>query len=140
MSSLLPEVEGWVKIAGAAVAVLMALLVPVRSWIVEDRRYRAEARDVAATAASAATAGITTGAHVLADSLALGAIAEGLREVAAAIRFQAESERFRDRDRLTRVLDRLLEQAGAENEVHPLSEPANPAATSRCSPPARSPG
>ena len=36
MSSWLPEVEGWVKVAGILVGVVMAILVPVRSGVVED--------------------------------------------------------------------------------------------------------
>ena len=39
---LLPELEGWLKLAGAGVAVMTAILVPVRSWIIEERRFRSE--------------------------------------------------------------------------------------------------
>lgn len=50
MNAWLPEAEGWVKLLGAFVAVLMAILVPVRSWIVEDRRDRDRMRAAARNA------------------------------------------------------------------------------------------
>lgn len=111
MADLLPEVEGWVKVLGAAVAVLMALLVPIRSWIVEDRRYRAQTLEAMAAASRAAGAGATGAATALADTLALSPVAEGLNRVAFAL------ERLRDgsaeEDRLGRALNRYLARHGA---------------------------
>lgn len=108
----LNDIEGWVKLAGAAVAVLMAILVPVRSWIVEDRRYRAQTLDALAAASRNAAAGVAGGSHALADSLALATLADALREVASAVRGLTESGEDRDRDRLTRALERFLEGQG----------------------------
>ena len=110
MPSLLPEVEGWIKAAGALVAVMMALLVPVRSWIVEDRRYRAQTLQALASASRNAVAGITAPSSALADSLALSAVADGLDRVAAALERLLAVGEDRDRSRLTRALERFLEQ------------------------------
>lgn len=111
MSSLLPEVELWVKVAGASVAVLMAVLVPIRSWIVEDRRYRAQTLEALSAAVSRGTVGGLSGqSQVLADSLAMGALAEALRDLTAALRDLAETGEHREKDRLARALESLIER------------------------------
>jgi len=110
LSSLLPEVEGWIKVTGALVAVLMALLVPIRSWITEDRRYRAQTLEAISAASRHAVSGVTTTAStMLADALTLAALADALNRVAAAIERLVEAEEDRDKDRLTRALDRFLD-------------------------------
>ena len=109
MTGLLPDVEGWIQVAGAAVAVLMAILVPVRSWIVEDRRYRAQTLDAIAAASRHAAAGVAGASHALADSLALAGLAEALREVASAVRALTDAGEDRDKDRLTRALEAFLD-------------------------------
>lgn len=109
MNSLL-EIESLIKIAGAVVAVLMAVLVPVRSWIVEDRRYRAQTLEAITAASRGAIAGVTATSHVLADSLALGSLAEALRDVATAVRSLTQAGEARDKDRLTRALESFLER------------------------------
>ncbi|TDR88969.1 hypothetical protein [Enterovirga rhinocerotis] len=78
MTAWLPEVEGWVKVAGAFVAVVMAILVPVRSWIVEDRRYRDQM-----LAAASARRDPTIGGEDQEEILILAA---EVRELAAAFR------------------------------------------------------
>lgn len=109
MSSLLPEVEGWIKVAGALVAVLMALLVPVRSWIMEDRRYRAQTLEAIASASRHAVSGMSGPSTMLADTLAMAALADALNRVAASIDRLVEAGEDRDKDRLGRALDRFLE-------------------------------
>lgn len=111
MSSWLPEIEGWVKVAGAAVAVVMAALVPIRSWIAEDRRHRAQTLEALTAATRSSGASTFSGtSHVLADSLALGAVADGLREVARSLRRLAEEEERSER-RLARAVADLMDEA-----------------------------
>ncbi len=109
MTSLLPDLEGWIKAAGAVVAVLMAILVPIRSWIVEDRRYRAQTLDALAAASRNTVAGLAMPTSALADTLALSRLAESLDRVAGALERLLASEDERDRDRLTRALERFLD-------------------------------
>lgn len=110
MASLLPEIEGWIKAAGALVAVLMALLVPVRSWMVEDRHYRAQTLQALASAPRDTLTGLSMPSAALADSLALSAVAEGLDRVGRALERLLDAEADRDRSRLTRALELFLEQ------------------------------
>jgi hypothetical protein len=111
VTSLLPEVESWIKVAGAAVAVAMAALVPIRSWIVEDRRYRAQSLQALSAAASRGTVeGLSGTSHMLADSLAIGALADALRDLTAALRDLAACEEGRQKDRLAQALEALLDQ------------------------------
>lgn len=112
MNGWLPEAEGWIKVAGAAVAVLMAVLVPLRSWIVEDRRYRAQTLEALAGASRSIVSGLSAPSTMLADTLALGALAEAVNRVAAALETLVETEQDRDKDRLTRALERFLGQHG----------------------------
>ena len=63
----------------------MALLVPLRSWIVEDRRYRAQTLEAVAAASRNAVSGVTGPSTMLADTLALSALAGSLDRVAAAV-------------------------------------------------------
>lgn len=114
MSSWLPEVESWVKVAGATVAVLMAVLVPIRSWIVEDRRIRAQTLEALSSAASRGTVGGLSGtSQVLADSLAMGALAEAVRGLTEALRDISEPGHGRGEDRLARALAALLARGRA---------------------------
>ena len=76
VSSMPPDVEDWIKAAGALVAVLMALLVPIRSWIVEDRRYRDQAKEAQAASARTAVGAVTSSSTMLADTLAISSLAE----------------------------------------------------------------
>lgn len=117
MNSLLPEAEGWIKVAGAAVAVLMAVLVPLRSWIVEDRRYRAQTLEALAGASRSIVSGLSAPSTMLADTLALGALAEAVNRLAAALEAVVETEQGRDKDRLTRALERFLRRH--EQDVEP---------------------
>lgn len=114
MTSMLPEVEGWIKAAGAMVAVVMALLVPIRSWIVEDRRYRAQTLQALASASRSAVAGVTAPSSALGDSLALSAVGDGLDRVASVLERLLAAGEDRDRSRLTRALERFLERHGEE--------------------------
>lgn len=113
MTSALPELEGWIKVAGAAVAVLMAVLVPVRSWIVEDRRFRARTLEAIAAVSRSTLSGVSAmPSSLLADTLALSALAEALNRVAAALERVIEAEGDQDRDRLARALERLARSDG----------------------------
>ena len=125
MNSLLPDLEGWIKVAGAAVAVLMALAVPVRSWIVEDRRYRAQTLEAIASASRNVAGGIAGGSHVLADSLALHALAEALRELTLVLRSTLGGGDERHADRLARAVRMLLERDGTAPPLRP-SDPVGP--------------
>ncbi|MGA0599023.1 hypothetical protein [Enterovirga sp. CN4-39] len=111
MSGWLPEVEGWVKVAGAAVAVIMAILVPVRSWMAEDRRYKAQTLEAVAAASKVVTASVTaqtpTG-NLLGDALAAGALTEAVRDIAKAIREGTAAEEAREEDRLAKAVEALI--------------------------------
>ncbi|WP_375458402.1 hypothetical protein [uncultured Enterovirga sp.] len=108
MNSLLPDAESWIKVAGAAVAVLMAVLVPLRSWIVEDRRYRAQTLEALTGASRTVVSGLSAPSSMLADTLTVAALAEAVNRVAAAMETLVETEQDRDKDRLTRALERFL--------------------------------
>lgn len=112
MPTTLPEFEGWIKAAGALVAVLMAVLVPIRSWLVEDRRFRAQTLEAIASASRHAVAGVSASPTMLADTLALSALAESLNRLAAAIERLLDREVGQDRDRLTRAVERFTERFG----------------------------
>jgi hypothetical protein len=114
VSSLLPEVEGWIKALGAVVALLMAVAVPVRSWLVEDRRFRAQALEAAASASRTTLAGVSGASAVLADGLALAALTEAANRVAAALETLVETGEARERDRLTVALERFLARHAEE--------------------------
>lgn len=102
MSAWLPEVEGWVKALGALVAVVMAVLVPVRSWIVEDRRYRERMLE-AARAMAAGRPGTPEGqgrppplvSEMKDLAAALRDCAEALREAGAAGQVRGGKRRVR---------------------------------------------
>ena len=116
MSGWLPEIEGWVKIAGVLVGVVMAVLVPVRSWIVEDRRYRAQMLE------ATASAGRTVAAAVQAPPLAsvsggapcgvveMDGLIAALRDCAAAIRESTQIERSIGHERLMQAIQQIAEQ------------------------------
>lgn len=113
MSGWLPEIEGWVKLAGVLVGLVMAILVPVRSWIVEDRRYRAQMMDAAASAGRTVSAAVASGpveAGALCHRLEMEALIAALRDCASAIRDTTRQERARRQDRLAEALDRLMDQ------------------------------
>jgi hypothetical protein len=110
VTSHLPEAEAWIKLGGAAVAVLMAVLVPLRSWIVEDRRYRAQTLEALAGASRSVLSGISGQSAMLADTLALAGLAEAVNRAAAAIEALIAADQDRDKDRLTRALERFLDQ------------------------------
>lgn len=114
MTGWLPEVEGWVKVVGAAVAVLMALLVPIRSWISEDRRYKAQTAEAAASAAKSVIAGVSApspgGGSMLGDVLASSALTDAVRDVAKAIREGTAAEREATESRLAKAIEGLLKQ------------------------------
>lgn len=117
MAIVLPEIEGWVKVLGAAVAILMAVLVPLRSWIVEDRRYRAQALEALSGASRAAVAGASTRSPtgtLLGDAVALEGLIAAVRDVAAAIRDAAAAEEAGKRDRLAAAVEALLLKDRAE--------------------------
>lgn len=109
MTAALPDLEAWIKAGSALVAVLMAILVPVRSWIVEDRRYRAQTMEALASVSRATVAGVITSPTMLADALAISALAEALSRVAAALEGLLEQDERRGRDRLKEALERLLQ-------------------------------
>lgn len=113
MTSSLPELEGWIKACGAIVAVLMAVLVPVRSWIVEDRRFRAQTLEAIAAASRNTVAGISAPTTILADRMALADLGAALNRVAAVLEGLLEADQDHERDRLTRALERFLAQHGA---------------------------
>lgn len=102
MSNWLPEVEGWVKVAGILVGVVMAILVPVRSWVVEDRRYRAQ---MLAATAGRPGGGASCGPDGTED------LAAALRDCAAAIREAIRAEEARSHERLARAIDRFVDHA-----------------------------
>lgn len=110
MSNWLPEVEGWVKVAGILVGVVMAVLVPVRSWVVEDRRYRAQMLEAAAAAGRAGPPACPGGGASCGPTGAEG-LAAALRDCAAAIREASRAEEARGHERLARALDRFVDHA-----------------------------
>ena len=112
MTSLLPELEGWIKATGAMVAVLMAVLVPVRSWIVEDKRLRAQTLEAIAAASRNTVTGISAPTTVLADRIGLTDLGSALNRVAAVLERLLEADQDHERDRLTRALERFLAQHG----------------------------
>lgn len=114
MTGLIPEMEGWIKLAGAFVAILMAVMVPVRSWIVEDRRYRAQTLEALSASARTTLAGVGSSSTTLADTLAIARLAESLNRVAGAVERVLDQESDRDKDRLTRALERFLAQHGED--------------------------
>lgn len=137
MTGLLPELEIWIKVAGAAVAVLMAVLVPVRSWIIEDRRYRARTLEALSASSRTMIGGLGVTSAALADTLALSRLADGLDRVAGALERLISAEADRDKDRLTRSLERFLRRHGEELDGASVSAPASPPARDPTAPPAR---
>lgn len=130
MTSLLPELEGWIKASGALVAVLMAVLVPVRSWIVEDRRFRAQTLEALAAASRNTVAGISASSTILADRIALTDLGASLNRIAAVLEKILEVGQDHERDRLTHALERFLDQHGSQatditsRAIPPASNPS----------------
>ena len=87
---------------------MMALLVPVRSWMVEDRRYRAQTLQAIAAASRNTVTGVAGSSMALTDSLALSSVAEALDRVAQALERLLDQGEDRDRTRLTRALEAFL--------------------------------
>lgn len=109
MTGWLPEIEGWLKAAAILVGVVMAVLVPVRSWIVEDRRYRAQTS--AEPAAPSPT--ISPGIHRsdAGDPPDMDRLISAIRECADAIRGLTRLEQRRGDDRLADALNRLADRS-----------------------------
>lgn len=120
MSAWLPEVEGWVKVLAAAVAAFAAAAVPVRSWINEERKYRAQTLEAMADAAKAAVAGASApapaGGSMLGDVVASEGLIHAVRDVAKAIREGTQAEKAKEADRIAKAIEELVENERRERE------------------------
>lgn len=118
MSGWLPEIEGWVKVAGVLVGVVMAVLVPIRSWIVEDRRYRAQMLEATASASRTVSAAVqgapvaSAGGGGLCGVVEMEGLIAALHDCAAALRESTRIERALGQERLMRAIDRIADRKG----------------------------
>lgn len=104
------SLESWPAIAIALTAAIAGALVPLNGFIKTLLDYRLEARRAEKLQdETARQVAATTGTAVL-DSLAMQDLTDAIKDLAAAIREDTESDKARHNNQLTSVLARLTER------------------------------
>ena len=105
-----PQLEDWFRVLGIGGGILVVVLTPVAGILKEYWSYKARVRE--AEPLRQDTARVIPGA-ALADSLAIGQLAEALKDLAAAIRADTASDEERDKDQQRGLIKELADKLAA---------------------------